>query len=62
MFTVSSLCKVCPSARCATTASAVVESVVYFEIKVSPVIILYVSLCTLFYRHYSAISGVILLV
>ena len=62
VFTVSCLCEVCPSARCASTASAILQSLVYFEIKMSPVIRLYVSLCTSLYRHYSFISGVIVLI
>jgi len=62
VFTVSCLCEVCPSARCASTASAILQSLVYFEIKMSPVIRLYVSLCTSLYRHYSLISGVIVLI
>jgi len=38
------------------------NSLVYFKIKVSPVIRLYVSFCTLLCRHYSVISGVIVLI
>jgi len=62
VFTVSCLCKICPSGRCASTTSAILGSLVYFEIKVPQVIILYISLCTLLYRHYSVISGVIVLI
>ena len=62
MFTVSSVYKVCPSRRRASTASAILESLVYFEFKVSPVIRIYVSFCTLLCRHYSVMSGVIMLI
>ena len=62
VFTVSSVYKVCPSRRRASTASAILESLVYFEFKVSPVIRIYVSFCTLLCRHYSVMSGVIMLI
>jgi hypothetical protein len=62
VFTISCLCKVCPSARCTSNPSSILESLVYFKTKVSPVIGFYVSLCSSLYRHFSLIGGVIVFI